>query len=402
MRAKSSATAAHTVTADRTVGLTLGALGVLAFSMSLPATRVAVQQLDPWFVAFGRAVGAALLAWAYLRLTDAPRPTRGQWRRLSIVALGVVVGFPLFTSLALITETSAHGAVVITVLPAMTAVFAVRRAGERPPPLFWVAGLGGLIAVLTFLGASGAVRGAVSPPDLFLLAAVVLCGLGYAEGGALARELGGARTICWALLLSLPVTVPVTVVAAVADPPHADTVAWSAFGYLCVVSMFLGFFAWYAGLARGGIARVGQLQLAQPVFTLAWSALLLGETVTPASIAAALMVLACVMLIQRTRTNAPTPAGPTGSVVPTAASTSPPSASPDLMPPPPDRSRLPSGPRLPGTAGASTGGGRERLRPRPAHRPADAMRLGQDVPSPASPQRRHPGGDQHDVDGVVG
>ncbi|MGC5331438.1 DMT family transporter [Micromonospora sp. DT62] len=308
MNRNSSATVRTTVTADRTVGLALGALGVLAFSMSLPATRVAVQQLDPWFVAFGRAVGAALLAWAYLRSTGAPRPTRGQWRRLTVVALGVVVGFPLFTSLALSTQTSAHGAVVITVLPAMTAVFAVLRAGERPPPLFWAASAGGLLAVLTFLGASGAVRGALAPPDLFLLAAVVLCGLGYAEGGALARELGGARTICWALLLSLPVTVPVMVVAAVAAPPRADPVAWSAFGYLTVVSMFLGFFAWYAGLARGGIAQVGQIQLAQPVLTLAWSALLLGEAVTPASIAAAVAVLACVVLTQRTRDRAPAPA----------------------------------------------------------------------------------------------
>ncbi|WP_320064458.1 DMT family transporter [Micromonospora sp. RTGN7] len=301
MKAKSSATVSNPVTADRLAGLALGALGVLAFSMSLPATRVAVQQLDPWFVAFGRAVGAALLAGAYLRLTGAPRPTRSQWRRLPVVALGVVVGFPLFTSLALTTQTSAHGAVVITTLPAMTAVFAVLRAGERPPPLFWVASGGGLVAVLAFLIASDAVHGAVSAADLFLLAAVVLCGLGYAEGGALARELGGARTICWALLLSLPATLLVTLVAASANPPRAGAAAWSAFGYLTVISMFLGFFAWYAGLARGGIAQVGQIQLAQPVLTLLWSALLLGEAVTPASIGAALVVLACVVLSQRTR-----------------------------------------------------------------------------------------------------
>lgn len=275
---------------------------MLGFSLSLPATRVAVQQnLDPWFVAFGRAVGAGLLAWAYLRLTGAPRPSRGQWRRLAVVALGVVVGFPLFTSLALRTQTSAHGAVVIAALPAMTAVFAVLRAGERPPPLFWVASIGGLLAVLAFLGAGGEVTGTLALPDLFLLTAVVLCGLGYAEGGALARELGGARTICWALLLALPVTVPVTLVAAVADRPHADALGWSAFGYLTVVSMFLGFFAWYAGLARGGIAQVGQVQLAQPVLTLGWSALLLGESVTPASVAAAVVVLVCVVLVQRTR-----------------------------------------------------------------------------------------------------
>ncbi|WP_208813726.1 DMT family transporter [Micromonospora echinofusca] len=301
MTDKSSATATITVTVDRFAGLALGALGVLAFSFSLPTTRLAVQELDPWFVAFGRAVGAALLAWGYLRLTGAPRPGRDQWRRLSIVALGVVVGFPLFTSLALTSQTATHGAVVVTVLPAMTAVFAVLRAGERPPLLFWVASLGGLLAVLAFLVTSGTVRGSLTTADLFLLAAVGLCGLGYAEGGALARELGGARTICWALLLSLPVTVPVTVAAAVLDPPRAGAAAWSAFGYLTAVSMFLGFFAWYAGLARGGIARVGQIQLAQPVLTLAWSALLLGESVTPASIAAALVVLACVVLIQRTR-----------------------------------------------------------------------------------------------------
>ncbi|MCX4472644.1 DMT family transporter [Micromonospora sp. NBC_01655] len=151
-------------------------------------------------------------------------------------------------------------------------------------------------------------RGALSAADLFLLAAVVLCGLGYAEGGALARELGGARTICWALLLSLPVTVPSTVLSAATRPPHADPAAWLAFGYLTAVSMFLGFFAWYAGLARGGIAQVGQIQLAQPVLTLVWSVLLLGETVTPASIGAALVVLACVVLIQRIRDSAPAPA----------------------------------------------------------------------------------------------
>ncbi|MFI9530439.1 DMT family transporter [Micromonospora rosaria] len=296
------------MTADRVTGLALGALGVLAFSASLPATRVAVQQLDPWFVAFGRAVGAALLAWAYLRLTGAPRPTRDQWRRLPLVALGVVVGFPLFTSLALLTQTAAHGAVVIALLPAVTAVCAVLRAAERPPLLFWVASAGGLVAVLAFLGASGAVHGALSLPDLFLLAAVVLCGLGYAEGGALARDLGGARTICWALLVALPVTGPVTVVVAVATSPRADAVTWSAFGYLTVVSMFLGFFAWYAGLARGGVARTGQVQLAQPVLTLLWSALLLGETVAPASVATALLVLVCVVLTQRTRAAAPTPA----------------------------------------------------------------------------------------------
>ncbi len=316
MTVKSSATTPTTVTVRPGAGVALGTLGVLAFSMSLPATRVAVHTLDPWFVAFGRAVGAALLAWAYLRVTGAPRPTRDQWRGLSIVALGVVVGFPLFTSLALTTQTSAHGAVVVTVLPAMTAVFAVLRAGERPPPLFWIAGAAGLALVLAFLAAGGSMRGALSFADLFLLAAVVLCGLGYAEGGRLARELGGARTICWALLLSLPVTVPVTAVAAAVHPPQGGVATWAGFGYLTVVSMFLGFFAWYAGLARGGIAKVGQIQLVQPVLTLFWSAVLLGEAVTPGTLVVAGAVLACVVLIQRTRggaTPAHAPGGPSSA-----------------------------------------------------------------------------------------
>ncbi|MEV6633050.1 DMT family transporter [Actinoplanes sp. NPDC051470] len=293
MTAQSSAIARKSITP--------GAIGVLAFSLSLPATRVAVHDLDPWFVAFGRAVGAALLAWAYLTIVAAPRPTRSQWRRLTIVALGVVVGFPLFTSLALTTQTSAHGAVVITALPAMTAVFAVLRAGERPRPRFWVAALGGLAAVVAFLTLSGQVRGGPGAADLFLLCAVILCGLGYAEGGALARDLGGARTIGWALIIALPATVPATLVSAWLRPPHAGAAAWSGFAYLTVVSMFLAFFAWYAGLARGGIAKVGQLQLIQPVLTLAWSALLLGEPVTPAAIAAALLVLSCVAVTQRAR-----------------------------------------------------------------------------------------------------
>ena len=298
MTAQSSAIGSRTVTVS---GLALGALGVLAFSMSLPATRVAVHELDPWFVAFGRAVGAALLAAVYLRSTGAPVPSRTQWRRLSIVALGVVFGFPFCTSLALTSETAAHGAVVVTVLPAITAVFAVLRAGERPPVTFWLASAGGVGAVLTFLGTSGAVHGRLSVADLYLLAAVLLCGLGYAEGGALARELGGARTICWSLILAVPVTLPIALVAGLGHPPRAGGEAWAGFGYVTVISMFLGFFAWYAGLARGGVARIGQVQLAQPVLTLGWSAALLGEQVGLATLLTALAVLACVAATQRAR-----------------------------------------------------------------------------------------------------
>ncbi|WP_238013898.1 DMT family transporter [Dactylosporangium sp. AC04546] len=292
MRAKDNATPPIAIT---------GLLGVLAFSMSLPATRIAVEDLDAWFVAFGRAVGAGLLALVYLTASRAPRPTRYQWRRLAVVALGVVVGFPLLTSLALQDRTAAHGAVVVALLPAITAGFAVLRAGERPSPAFWLAGGAGLVAVLTFLVAGGAVSGAAGLSDLYLLAAVTLCGLGYAEGGALARELGGARTICWALVLAMPATTAIAAFVALRHPPHAGPAAWAGFGYLTVVSMFLGFFAWYAGLARGGVARTGQLQLAQPVLTLAWSAALLHEHVPVPAVVAASAVLLCVALTQRLR-----------------------------------------------------------------------------------------------------
>jgi drug/metabolite transporter (DMT)-like permease len=284
-------------------GITLGALGVLGFSFSLPATRLAVAGLDPWFVSLGRAVGAGLLAIGYLAVVRAPRPSRVQIRRLVIVALGIVVGFPLFTSLALTTQTSAHGAVVIAGLPMCTAVWAVIRAGERPKTGFWLASGAGFLAVLAFVIANGGVSGGLELPDVFLLIAIVLCGLGYAEGGALARELGGARTVCWALVVSLPVTVPVTAfVMSTADFSPAGGVEWFGFAYVTVISMFLGFFAWYAGLAAGGVAKVGQVQLAQPVLTLIWSALFLGEPIGWPTALAAAAVLTCVIWTQHART----------------------------------------------------------------------------------------------------
>jgi drug/metabolite transporter (DMT)-like permease len=291
-------------------GVLLGVLGVLGFSFSLPATRLAVEGLDPWLVAFGRAAGAGLLAVAYLWAAGAARPTAAQARRLLVVALGVVVGFPLLTSLALTGQTAAHGAVVIALLPASTAVFAVVRAGERPSTAFWLASGAGLAAVLAFVALTGGLAGGPRAADLLLLGAVVAGGMGYAEGGALSRELGGARTISWALVLSLPVTVLIAAASAAnGGVDGAGGRAWFGFGYVTVVSMYLAFFAWYAGLARGGVARIGQVQLAQPVLTLLWSAVLLGEQVDGLTVVAALGVLACVVLTQRTREHGQAPVG---------------------------------------------------------------------------------------------
>lgn len=299
-------------------GVLLGFLGVLAFSFTLPATRVAVEDLDPWLVAFGRAVVAAALAGAYLAATRAPLPTRAQWRRLVLVAAGVVIGFPLFTSLALVTSESQHGAVFNTLLPAATALAAVVFAGERPGALFWGAAGTGLAIVLGFtLAQSG---GAVTTADACFLVAVALCAVGYAHGGVLSRELGGARTISWALLLSLPLTVPVTAVAAGATTLDAGADQWLGFAYVSVISMFLGFFAWYAGLARGGVAKVGQVQLLQPLLTFVWAGLILGEHVAPGTVLAGLGVLASVVVTQRARVvghhSRPCPSPPTSSASP--------------------------------------------------------------------------------------
>ncbi|MFL5843080.1 MAG: DMT family transporter [Solirubrobacteraceae bacterium] len=301
MEAASNVIDAATVTADaRRVelsGLLLAFAGVATFSFSLPATRLALADLDPLFVAFGRAVVAALLAVIALRVLRAPRPTVAQWRSLAVVAFGVIVGFPLFTALALQHVQASHGAVIVAVLPASTAVFAVLRAGERPSGRFWAAAGGGLAVVLAFVASQG--LGGIGIADLELLLAVVACALGYAEGGALSRTLGGPQVICWALVLAAPVTVTVSLLSLPSGPIGGD--ALLGFAYLSVFSMFLGFFAWYAGLARGGVAKAGQVQLLQPPMTLTLSALVLGEHITPLAIVCTLLVLCSVVGTQRAR-----------------------------------------------------------------------------------------------------
>jgi drug/metabolite transporter (DMT)-like permease len=295
MSRSSNATGARPVTQ---AAVLWGFLGVLGFSFSLPATRLAVEDLDPTFVGLGRALVAAALAGLLLAVRREPFPASKDLPRFALVAVGVVIGFPIFTSLALHHLSSAHSSVIVGLLPAATAMAAVARAGERPPTRFWVAAVAGLVAVLAFAATQG-VNG-IEGADLLVLAAVAFAALGYAEGGALSRTYGGWQVICWALVLTAPfLAVPVTVAAS--HGVHAGATAWLGFAYVSVISMFLGFFAWYRGLALGGVAKIGQLQLAQPVLTLLWAALILGEQVTPAMVVAALAVLACVLATQRTR-----------------------------------------------------------------------------------------------------
>lgn len=280
-------------------GLAWGTLGVLAFSLSLPTTQVAVVQLGPVFATAGRAVAAALLAGVYLFWRRARLPARALLPGLLVVAAGVVVGFPLFTALALQRIDSAHGAVIVGLLPAATAVLGVLRTGERPSRAFWVACAAGALAV----GVFAVVRGAGLPTtaDGLTVLAVLAAAVGYAEGARLAPLLGSDQVICWALLLSLPVALPFLVVDVVRTTPTADVAGWSCFAYTAAVSMFLGFFAWYRGLALGGVAKVSQVQLIQPLLTVAESVVLFGQRLEPAAIVTAVVVLACVAAAQRTR-----------------------------------------------------------------------------------------------------
>jgi drug/metabolite transporter (DMT)-like permease len=282
-------------------GLWWGFLGVLAFSFTLPFTRIAVEGLSPLFIGSGRAVIAAALAGLALAATRQRLPNAAQWGRLALVAGGVVVGFPFLTSYALTTSSAGHGAVVVALLPAATAIMAVLRVKERPAASFWAfAGLGAAAAVC-FAALRGGGIGSLGGADLLFFGAVLAAAVGYAEGGLLARELGSWQTVSWALVLAAPAMLALTAVSVAQEPPTATPVQWLAFAYLAAVSMYLGFFAWYRGLAIGPMAQVSQVQLTQPVMTIAWAALLLGEPLTWTTVGGGLAVIACAGLAVRAR-----------------------------------------------------------------------------------------------------
>ncbi|WP_293853849.1 DMT family transporter [uncultured Alsobacter sp.] len=269
-----------------------GLVGVVIFSGSLPATRVAVHGFTPLFLTSARAVIAALLGGLLLLVLRQPLPARRDLAAIAVVAAGVVVGFPLLTALALQHMTSAHSIVFIGLLPLATALFGVMRAGERPRPVFWIFAATGAACVAGFAltqGSSASLQG-----DLLMIGAVLLCGLGYAEGAALSRRLGGWQVISWALLASLPLMGVAAVAVWPADWSAVAAPAWAGLGYVSVFSMLVGFVFWYRGLALGGIAGVGQLQLLQPFLGLGLAALLLAEPVSWTMFAAAAAVVACV------------------------------------------------------------------------------------------------------------
>ena len=273
---------------------------MLAFSGTLPATRIAVPALGPAILPFGRIEVAALLGLFTLLVMQQPIPARRHWAGLLWMGTGLAIGYPLFVALALRDVPAVHGSVIIGLAPGATAALAVLRAGERPPLRFWMACAVGLCAIATFAISAGG--GRVDAADGWLGLAILSVAIAYVEGGRVSRELGGTVALCWAMVALAPIAaIPCGLAlwrhdwSAAANPASA----WIAFAYAAVISMFFGSVAWYRGLALGGIARVGQLNLLQPLFALFWSALLIGERIGAAAAICAVIVVAAMLVCIR-------------------------------------------------------------------------------------------------------
>lgn len=297
---------------DEIKGLWLGLLGVAIFALTLPMTRLAVgtpeaPQMSGWFIAAGRAVVAAVLSALFLLATRAPRPRREDWLPLAITAGGVVFGFPFLTSLAMRYVEAVHASVIVGVLPLATALVGALLHRQRPSTGFWLCGaLGsGLVVGFALLKSGGL---ALHLADVLLLAAMACAAVGYAYGARLSQRMRAEHVICWALILSLPVTLPVAAWSWPAAPVRAS--AWWGFGYVAVFSMWIGFFAWYRGLALGGTVRVSQVQLVQPFISMLFAVPLLGERLDLLTIGFALAVIATVFIGKKMPVQAATPPAP--------------------------------------------------------------------------------------------
>ncbi|ANQ21057.1 transporter [Vibrio natriegens] len=270
-----------------------GLLGVIIFSGSLPATKLAVIDINPFFLTFLRASIAGFLATILIFGFRQQRPNTSQILSLIVVSLGVVVGFPLLTAMALQHVTSAHSIVFLGLLPLTTAIFGVLRGGEQPQKAFWIFSVIGSALVIGFALSQGT---SISPVgDFLMLSAIIACGLGYAEGARLTRVLGGWQVISWALIISLPFMLIASLLTMPESFKSIGNTAWFSLCYVSLFSMLIGFIFWYKGLAIGGIASVGQLQLLQPFFGLGLSAVLLHESVSPVMVLITLGVILCVI-----------------------------------------------------------------------------------------------------------
>ncbi|MFF6834503.1 EamA family transporter [Streptomyces sp. NPDC012438] len=295
-----TAAPARTPASDpRPRGTLLAGLGVVAFSLTFPSTVWGLESFGPWSLVAVRSTLAALVAGVFLLVGRVPLPERRHWAGLAVVGGGVVVGFPLLTSLALRTSTTSHAAVVVGLLPLTTAAFAALRTGRRPSRTFWIAAVSGAVVVLGFtLGESG---GSLSTGDLYLFGALLVCAAGYTEGGRLAALMPGWQVIGWALILCLPLMLAASAVALSLEPVRLNAHGVVGLLWVALGSTFFGLYVWYRGMAAIGIPKASQLQLAQPLLTLVWSVTLLGETLSPAAPAAAVAVLVCIAVTQRSK-----------------------------------------------------------------------------------------------------
>ncbi|MGQ4488507.1 DMT family transporter [Streptomyces sp. 372A] len=308
MRAESSATEPNTKavapaglrplpSAPARRGTLLALLGVVTFSLTFPSTAWGLESFGPWSLVALRSLLAAALAGGFLLAGRVRVPAREHWAGLAVVAGGVVVGFPLLTTLALRTSTTSHAAVVVGLLPLTTAVFSSLRTGTRPPRAFWAAAVAGAAVVIAFTVAQSG--GALSAGDLFLFGALLVCAAGYTEGGRLAKAMPGWQVTGWALILTLPLNLAGAAVALAYEPVRLSVHGVVGLVWVAAGSTFLGLYVWYRGMAEIGVARASQLQLAQPLLTLFWSFFLLDEEVSAAAPVAAVAVLVCIALTQR-------------------------------------------------------------------------------------------------------
>lgn len=278
----------------------LGFVGMAIFGGTLPATRIAVSQIDPIALTSLRTAIAGLCSLALLMVLRRPLPPRALWPQLAIAMLCVSILFPLLMSLGMQTVDASHGGVVLGILPIATALVAVAITHERPRPLFWIASIAGAALVITFALRQGG--GTLSAGDLLLFAAVAVSSIGYAFSGRLTAEMPGWEVISWVLVIGLPISLPAAALTMPSDLAHIDLKPWLGLLYVALFSQWIGFFAWNAGMAMGGIARVSQVQLLQPFITFALAALFNGETITWQTMLFAAAVVATVAISTRTRT----------------------------------------------------------------------------------------------------
>ncbi|MGP3684900.1 DMT family transporter [Streptomyces sp. IBSNAI002] len=304
MTAQNSATLPTTIAVTGSArgaatGTVLASLGVIAFSLTFPATAWGLESFGPWSLVALRSVLAAAIAGAFLLARRVPLPAREHWAGLAVVAAGVVVGFPLLTTLALTTSTTSHAAVVVGLLPLTTAALSALRTGVRPSRRFWAAALAGAAVVLAFTAAQSG--GSLSAGDAYLFGALLVCAAGYTEGGRLARALPGWQVVGWALVLCLPLSLAGSALGLAYEPVHLTGHGLAGLAWAAAGSTFLGLYVWYRGMAEIGAPRASQLQLAQPLLTLVWSVALLGERLSPAAPVAACAVLVCIAVTQRVK-----------------------------------------------------------------------------------------------------